>query len=311
MISDHFNTSGNSLDDMTSHKAIGGEETMHVYDRPELAAYNPMKGDPWLRITQFSYLPHALPGKAIPHMHGDSYEIVFVTKGNGKLLLQGISQKIGMDTAVILPPGTVHYFEPDPGAELSYYAIRLIPCTKALLDVWRKNFCEPISAVANHSMLVRHLFECLSVSAQVSDRLITGQMQMIVLALWQDLQKDFLTHRKSFTITHPAYAEEILQWLSANGEQRISLEDLSEHFYISVPHLSRVFKNAYGISPIEYQIRIRMSIARTYILSENMKPEEIAGRLHYTNTYEFSKVFCRFYGCRPEDYVLEHKEEAE
>jgi AraC-like DNA-binding protein len=78
----------------------------------------------------------------------------------------------------------------------------------------------------------------------------------------------------------------------------LSLEELSKQIGISKYHFLRVFKNTFGISPYQYQKRMRLLQARQELMLGH-DILETAIRYGYYNVQSFTKAFKSTFGQTP------------
>jgi len=86
--------------------------------------------------------------------------------------------------------------------------------------------------------------------------------------------------------------------LDAHIMDNPSLEELSLQIGISKYHFLRVFKNTFGISPYQYQKRMRLEQARLELMQGN-DILETAIRFGYFNVQSFTKAFKSTFGQTP------------
>ena len=94
----------------------------------------------------------------------------------------------------------------------------------------------------------------------------------------------------------------IKDYIDHNYEKKISLEKFSKMFYLCKDYLSRIFKREYGYNIYEYMLVIRMKNASEMIMNTNMKINDIAKMIGYTDYNYFSKAFKNKYGISPIQY---------
>lgn len=94
--------------------------------------------------------------------------------------------------------------------------------------------------------------------------------------------------------------EKLIRYLNGNLGQPISLDLLSEHFFLSKNHLNSLFKQATGSTIMEYVIHKRIASAQTMILSGTpaTAAAEQAGFRDYSS---FFKAYKKVYGCSPSE----------
>ncbi|WP_312729295.1 helix-turn-helix transcriptional regulator, partial [Enterococcus sp.] len=67
----------------------------------------------------------------------------------------------------------------------------------------------------------------------------------------------------------------------------------------SPTYLSKIFKEATGVSPINYLIEIRLKRAKDMLKNDNLTIKEVASAVGYQDAYHFSKSFKKLYGVSP------------
>ncbi len=82
----------------------------------------------------------------------------------------------------------------------------------------------------------------------------------------------------------------------------ISTETLAELVELSPFHFSRVFKQATGMSPLQFVTRERISRAQQLIRETSRSLIEIALEVGYTSPSHFAKVFRRVTGTTPKEF---------
>ncbi len=95
-----------------------------------------------------------------------------------------------------------------------------------------------------------------------------------------------------------------IEYMHANVEREISLEELAVVANMSQSHLSRLFKQSTGLSPHQYFINIRIDKAKSLILSRNFTMAEISSTLGFTDQSHMNRHFKRITGLSPREFLL-------
>ena len=82
----------------------------------------------------------------------------------------------------------------------------------------------------------------------------------------------------------------------------VTLDDLSQQFYLSKPYLSKYIKEKSGMTFGENVKRIRLNKASTLLRNGNMKVEKVAEAAGYQNVEHFNILFKKKYGMTPVQY---------
>jgi AraC-like DNA-binding protein len=82
-------------------------------------------------------------------------------------------------------------------------------------------------------------------------------------------------------------------YMMEHFRKEITYEDLMELTYWSKNYINRRFKHIYGITPMQYQIQLRVEEAKKLAIQSNMTYSEIAQNVGYSDVHSFGKMFKR------------------
>jgi AraC-type DNA-binding domain-containing proteins len=94
----------------------------------------------------------------------------------------------------------------------------------------------------------------------------------------------------------------VLQYINKNLQQNLTLEDLSNHMFLSPDYFSRMFSKVMGESPIEYVIRKRIEKAQELLFFSSEKIQTISEQCGFNNLSNFNKMFKRTTSMKPSEY---------
>lgn len=96
--------------------------------------------------------------------------------------------------------------------------------------------------------------------------------------------------------------QDILRYLDEHYTENISLDALTEQFFISKYYLSREFKKEFGTTIIQYVLMKRINYAKELLRYSNSSIEEIARLCGIDDASYFNKVFRKMEGCTASEY---------
>ena len=99
-----------------------------------------------------------------------------------------------------------------------------------------------------------------------------------------------------------ARLRKIEDYVRAHLAESISIEKLAELAELSPFHFSRVFKQAAGMTPLQFVTRERMLQAQQLIRETSRSLIEIALEVGYTSPSHFAQVFRRAVGIAPTEF---------
>lgn len=91
---------------------------------------------------------------------------------------------------------------------------------------------------------------------------------------------------------------EIKNYINTNY-LNVTLDDLSEKFFLSKPYLSKYIKEKSGITFGEMVKNVRMKKAKTLLKSSSMTVENVASAVGYQNVEHFNRIFKKTYQMTP------------
>lgn len=121
---------------------------------------------------------------------------------------------------------------------------------------------------------------------------------------------NFLYPRKNIELTKTPgqdLSDKIIEYMKANISQRLSVEDMAIKFSYSPSHFQSLFRKRTGISPIEYFIQLKMQYACQLLALSDMRINEVATAVGYSDAYYFSRLFRKVMGSSPAYYKSRQK----
>lgn len=110
-------------------------------------------------------------------------------------------------------------------------------------------------------------------------------------------------------IDHPSIMHkkisEIITFINNNYMNNLSLDSISNQFYISKYYFARLFKDIVGMTFVEYLNIIKLKEAEKLLLKSNFSISRIAEEVGFCDSSYFCKIFKKYYQYSPSDYRKE------
>ena len=101
----------------------------------------------------------------------------------------------------------------------------------------------------------------------------------------------------------PAFKlQKVLRLLEQQLAEPFQLSALAQVAELTEAHFCRAFKKSTGVSPSQYQIRLRIELAQRLLRQSNDPVIDIALQVGYQNPSHFSQLFKREVGVTPIQY---------
>lgn len=98
------------------------------------------------------------------------------------------------------------------------------------------------------------------------------------------------------------YIINTVNYIHANFTDKISLPLLANMACLSVRQYTRIFREVYGISPIDYVINCRLSLSCRLLRNTKLPLTEVRHKCGFGDKVSFSRLFSKKYGISPGKY---------
>lgn len=93
--------------------------------------------------------------------------------------------------------------------------------------------------------------------------------------------------------------QDVKQYLDEHFQEKITLDNLADHFFMNKHYLGRIFHEQFGASVNNYIIYLRVSHAKHLLRFTNLTIEEIANNCGIYDANYFSRMFKKIEGVSP------------
>lgn len=249
------------------------------------------------------YQSHSAPlsihrGKSfdfVPHAH-HSVEILICTEGNYRVSCNFQERILHRGDAMIAFSNDVHAYCKTPEAQgiMIIVSPTLLPqISQSLLHKQYGNFC--MSWDTRLVNLGEALYEEFSGDADMD--VMVGYLYVIC----GRIRKNLPTLSESPSLDAELFSK-ILQYLSENYTQKLSLRSISDRFGISACHLSRTFTQKLSCSFLHYLHSLRVEHAKHLLRHSAQSILEIAYDSGFSDQRTFNRVFKELSACTPREY---------
>jgi len=102
-----------------------------------------------------------------------------------------------------------------------------------------------------------------------------------------------------------------IRWLRAHFRAPLRGESLARQARMSLSGFHQHFKAVTGLSPLQYQKRLRLQEARRLMMDEGLDAASAAFRVGYESPSQFSREYRRMFGTPPRQHLTAVKAEAQ
>ena len=244
-----------------------------------------------------------------PHEH-DFYELIVIRSGDGCHRIGSLEYPIYPGEVFFLQPGVLHSFSEFSHLTLLNFMFRL--------DSFQQYY-ERLEALTGFRTLIAPLkngellmLDDTAVCALglLVDRISSEQVSRspgfhiavelslceALLCIARNLHRVGRDNIKSLKMAG------VLDFIAKNLTANLSLTHLAGVAGMSLTHFRRSFKEATGLSPVQYLLRLRVSKAQELLTGSSLSLAEIAADTGFGNVNYFSRQFTHVAGISPGAY---------
>lgn len=237
------------------------------------------------------------------------YQLAICTKGCGVFASEGQEYNIKEGDMFFVSPDTSHEYYP---VDNSWTVIWVVFNGKDVEGIMKYFEFKPTFVKhADEDNLKRIIGLCETLYETYNknesyDFLLTVTMQQLMYCL--SLGKDVTSKLKSENNDVKISFSPVIDFIKKNYMHNLSLEDIAKECELSKSHFCRLFKKEYGITPMIYLNRYRISVAKFLLATTVESVDVIAGKTGFSDTSYFCAVFRKTEGCSPVQYRKRHEQ---
>lgn len=152
--------------------------------------------------------------------------------------------------------------------------------------------------LSTYLSIFKDLYNIVSGSSYIRDMEINTGLSKLLSLLMADSwhPEEAQPGTKKTTLT------EIRNYLDENYNIKITLDDLAERYFINKYYLSRIFKEQFGVTIMDYLLSVRITHAKNMLRFTDKSAEEIGISCAIGDVYYFSRVFKKVEGISVREY---------
>jgi beta-xylosidase/AraC-like DNA-binding protein len=173
-------------------------------------------------------------------------------------------------------------------------------------------WCNSIEEYSESYNILRNLVFALIKEYAMDTKRMSFQAQAVYYQIVDLLLKAFMVDSSisSGSGDKEEMTYRVVQYIHANYQRRISLEEIAREFYSSTSTLSRQFKARIGMNFVDYINEVRLQSAVDKLLFGNQPITTIAADSGYSNLSLFNRAFKKKYQTTPSGFQKQMKNSA-
>lgn len=262
-----------------------------------------------LYVTDIGYYPNAKFHFRQRDKGCEQHVLLYCIGGGGWFEVDGRKTKLNENHVVVLPAGIPHSYGSDNsnpwniywlhfnGVHAQFYSRRLsIPIA-----------LEPDGTSRNEDRigLFESIYQTLSMGYGIENLYYASiSLQYFLGSI---LFQNQFAHRDENSMLTTDVVSQCIHFMKENIEKKMTLNDLANFSKYSNSHLTTLFKDKTGYSPIDYFILLKIQKACQYLDHSTMKMTQISPKIGMDDPLYFSRIFQKKMGMSPSEYRKKEK----
>ncbi len=262
-----------------------------------------------------------VPPKVFPHTH-NFYEIYYLLSDSLIYMISGKEFRMEQGDFLMIPPDVLHYPSDVNVRHGKNYARIVLWITRdffnqiAGTDTILREIWEPIARNEAYHVRPRpaasqEILDCLRrlVYEQQHKNLSTALMSHAILTeTFVNIQRSMhtMSHFEQHLTTSSLFSN-VINFIHAHLAEDLSLNRLSEEFYVTKGYISRQFREYMGVSAHQYILMLRLEGCRK-AMEDDLPINECISMYGFQDYSSFYRAFKGAFKVSPREYQRRHME---
>lgn len=241
------------------------------------------------------------------HYH-EHYELYYFIEGDADYIVEGKEYHLTPHSLLLLSPYSFHGVRVNSNAPYTrcyiYFSPEIFPPGQRdlLLSAFpdkQKNSPQEVFYEHTETYHLLTYLENLVASQHQSEDIRITYFDIFTNALLAQINlMSQALHPSPVTNRAPKNVRNVLKYINEHLTENITLDDLSERFFISKHYLNRAFKKATGTTVIDYLIYKRVIHARQ-LLYNGVNAQSACLQSGFSDYSSFYRAYKKTFGCSP------------
>ena len=252
-----------------------------------------------------------------PHTH-NFIELEIILSGSADHIVEGRTYHIKRGDVLVIMPSYVHEIQNVDNLEIYNYKFDL---DKLLLLEEDLEQLSGFQALFILQPFDKYQHDYTSFMTLEEEKLsVVHILSELILNEWQEKKAGYKLSIKSYLLTLITFLSRnyspsltgasaktpqiihTVNYIHENLTEQITLGDLAAMACLSERQFTRIFRDVYGVSPIDYVIKCRLILASRLLKNTKLPLTEVSHRSGFGDKVSFSRLFTKKYGVTPGKY---------
>lgn len=195
-----------------------------------------------------------------------------------------------------------YYFDKSCETHMIWFHFRGNPCQDLINELHNNQKMPMVFTAQWLEDEIYSIFNIVKSEDRTKEFTVSSKIYSMILEITKQSILDIQTEND----TYNSFKNEVDNYLSANVDTKLSLDDIARHFKMSKYHFCRSFKEQLNTTPFDYIKAKKIEIAKKMLIYTNDSVSDISNYLCFYDQGYFSNVFKSVVGCSPRKFRMEN-----
>lgn len=232
----------------------------------------------------------------------NDYQLIYIAAGKGNFDFKSGKRVVDKGNMVLYRPGEKQIYKYNPEDKVEVYWVHFtgsqVEDFLSRCDLPKDENIFSTGTSPDYQWLYNQMIRELQLRRDNYDELLQLLLRHLLLIINRSLKewKEGIENNIFNDI------ESAIHYFNKNFNKPITIEQYAKEHFISTNRFIQNFKNVAGVTPQQYIIHLRISVAKELLVSTDKSIKEIASDVGYNNALYFSRLFRKIVGLSPSDY---------
>lgn len=240
------------------------------------------------------------------HLH-QSIELLYILEGNVEVTVSENVYHAEPEDIIVINANKKHSYQAAGDILMAYFEIDFTQLCDILntsqLLFWCNSVVDKNAAFEDLRSIMKQIFNQYYNKSEQGALVLKSYYYQLLKILTENFQvgsgyAQFLNRRNK----EEDRQEKIASYIGANYNKRISLQEMAEYLYMSVPYLSKYIKKQFGMNFSDYVSDVRLFHAMDDLLYTDSTITSVAIDNGFPSTNAFNELFKKRYNSTPTEY---------
>ncbi|MBQ7974739.1 MAG: AraC family transcriptional regulator [Clostridia bacterium] len=230
-----------------------------------------------------------------------AYQVAICTAGQGKFISRGKEHIIASGDIFLFSPRVPHEYYPISGDWQIYFCVFSGDGAEGIFSYF--GFEETEVFTSSRQEIREDFIKMCETTEPFGLSLILYKLLGNISRLSRSNPNRTHIEKNRFGKILP-----VLDYIEQNYKRPVTLDDMADLICVSKSYLCRTFREAYGVTPVNYLLKMRINRAKQLLISTDMKIKLLSNECGFNDTSYFCMIFKRMEGMTPDEFRSLHKD---